>query len=539
MHIYSRLFAFSRYQRSLLAVTFIVIFLVAMMGVMAIGYLNIRSELRGQIFTEIGNFDQLEQNLDATFSVLEANRTLEPCSPEFLSWLRRIAFFPDGVHELIYAENDRILCSVTGGVMETPILLGPPDIADADSRTRIWLDRDLGLIGFPGLTGSFQQRGNYILVVPTPETMFAPPEWIGYQLVAIGENGKWWHRDGKKDAYQRYLDGGAQTFSLKHRAFFNVVCDTSQTLCLVTDTPLTSALAGRLPILALALVLALMVAGVLTFALKRRLEVFWSFSSRLRHQLAADAVMCLYQPILSLRTNTISGVEVLARWRDVDGTMVFPDRFLPVIEEHGLTRPFTEAVVQRAFADLSALPCGPARMRVNFNIFPRDFEAGWLELVLHEFLAVPERFEVVVELVETEEIGVAATREVIAQLRNLGIKTFIDDFGVGYSSINYLAGLAADGVKIDRSFAMAPTDSLMDNMLTSAIEMIHKTGQEMVVEGIETAGRLAELRDNHMVDHIQGYHFCRPLELKALAAFMTGYNDAAPAVPARHIAALI
>jgi len=529
MNIYARLFAFSRYQRVLLSGAFVITFAATMLLILFIGYLNMRAELRGQIDNEIIAFDQFEQGMDHTFDVLLANTALTPCSPAFLHWLRRIAFDPDGVHELIYTEGGRIMCSVTGGLLAQPILLGPPDIIHPSSDNKVWLDRDLGMIGFPGLMGTFIQRGHFILVVPEPELMFNLAPWVDYEIIALGENGKWWHRAGKPDSYMRYREAGSDGFSLKYKAFFNFECGTSQTLCVVTDTPLSRALAGRTPVVAVSILLALCAASGAVFALRRRINRFWSLSSRLQRQLSDDSVVCHYQPLLSLRTDEIASVEVLARWRDLDGKIIFPDVFLPIIEENGLTRPFTEAVMRRAFKDLSSLTDNGEKLRVNFNIFPQDFEAEWLRSVLAEFLAVPERFAVVVELVETAEISVETTREAIAKLRESGIKTFIDDFGVGYSSINYLAGLAADGVKIDRSFAMAPDDSLMATMLTSAIEMIHKTGQEMVVEGVETAERLAALRANNMVDYIQGYHFCRPLELKALAAFMTGYRDAAPA----------
>src|SRR5690606_2547396 len=99
--------------------------------------------------------------------------------------------------------------------------------------------------------------------------------------------------------------------------------------------------------------------------------------------------------------------------------------------------------------------------------------------------------------------------------------TYIDDFGTGYSNMQNLAALSVDGVKLDRAFAMAPDNSMMAQMLGHAIEMIHATGRVMVVEGVETAERLALLRQMQArVDFVQGYFISRPLDIEAFAAFL-------------------
>jgi EAL domain-containing protein (putative c-di-GMP-specific phosphodiesterase class I) len=84
-----------------------------------------------------------------------------------------------------------------------------------------------------------------------------------------------------------------------------------------------------------------------------------------------------------------------------------------------------------------------------------------------------------------------------------------------------LAGLSVDGVKLDRSFAMAPDNSMMAQMLRHAVEMIEETGRVMVVEGVETAERLALLRGMQArIDFVQGYFIARPLDIADFAAFL-------------------
>lgn len=158
---------------------------------------------------------------------------------------------------------------------------------------------------------------------------------------------------------------------------------------------------------------------------------------------------------------------------------------------------------------------------MNFNIFPCDLDSISLARIFSGFTSQPDRFDVVLEIIESDEIPPNAQREIEA-LRRLGIKTYIDDFGTGYSNMQNLAALSVDGVKLDRAFAMAPDNSVMARMLRHAVEMIEATGRVMVVEGVETAERLALLRGMQArVDFVQGYFISRPLDIAAFVAFMT------------------
>jgi EAL domain-containing protein (putative c-di-GMP-specific phosphodiesterase class I) len=245
---------------------------------------------------------------------------------------------------------------------------------------------------------------------------------------------------------------------------------------------------------------------------------------------------------MDLRTGEIAGCEVLARWRDVDGSVVMPNRFIDIVERNGLALHFTDLLVQRAYAELSTHVPADRRMRVSFNIFPSNLDSKELALVFSSFIFPPNRFDVVVEIIESDEIPVNAQRE-IEGLRRLGIKTYIDDFGTGYSNMQNLAALSVDGVKLDRAFAMAPDNSMMAQMLRHAVEMIAATGRTMVVEGVETAERLELLRGMEArIDYVQGYYISRPLDIAGLVAFLASRDGSSsgagkiPAVPQPQIA---
>jgi sensor c-di-GMP phosphodiesterase-like protein len=222
----------------------------------------------------------------------------------------------------------------------------------------------------------------------------------------------------------------------------------------------------------------------------------------------------------------------LARWRDIDDTILYPDAFIGIVERHNLTRRFTSLVAARAFEELSALPA-VGRLRVNFNIFPRDLDGEALREIFSVFDHVRDRFEVTLEIVESGAIQVDSAQREIEALRHAGIEIYIDDFGTGYSNVTNLATLSVDGVKIDRAFALAPDGSLTAQMLVHAVEMIRATGRAMVIEGVETAERLAQLRNwATPLDHAQGYFISRPLPIDRFAAFLMAHEPQ-PAAAAR------
>jgi sensor c-di-GMP phosphodiesterase-like protein len=205
-----------------------------------------------------------------------------------------------------------------------------------------------------------------------------------------------------------------------------------------------------------------------------------------------------------------------------------PDRFLPVVEKQRITKRFTELVVGRAYVDLNENLPSTRRLEVNFNIFPRDLDAAWILQLLARFREASARFAVAIELVENDAMAPGAACREIDTLRRAGIGTYIDDFGRAYANIQTLAELPVEGVKLDRSFALAAEDSLLNRLLTHAIDMIKSTGRSIVVEGVESGARMSLLK-KAAVDRVQGYYISRPLDAHAFALFLQSYApDSAP-----------
>ena len=505
----------------------ILVFALCFAGVLAlIGWyaLHKTSEtMRFEARAATEHFVRLRTNLTSTFDVMHRDLTAEPCSTAFNEQLRKVAYLPDGLNEFLYAPGGKAQCSVSIQKFDRAVDLGRPDTGRQGERGIVfWIDHDLGFLGLDGEKGTIALSEPFAAVVPPQKVDISAPAWLAMEVVLVADDGTWWHRSGEEGiyAFQRQLGdtaGGRLAGSELHVLF----CDGAGMHCLAMRADLAPLLTSDRGAIFLSLLAAALIAACVMSQVNRLIIWYWSFEARFRRHLDADSVVCVYQPVMELDTGEITGCEVLARWRDIDDRIVFPDRFIGIVERHDMTLRFTEMVARRACAELSGhLPTGK-RIQVNFNIFPRDLDSTRLARIFSGFTSQPDRFDVVLEIIESDEIPPNAQREIEA-LRRLGIKTYIDDFGTGYSNMQNLAALSVDGVKLDRAFAMAPDNSMMAQMLRHAVEMIHATGRVMVVEGVETAERLHLLRQMQArIDFVQGYFISRPLDIAAFVAFMT------------------
>lgn len=509
------------------------ILVLALVGIVSAQQVNLimRTEAQGAL----EQFERLDDNVRSTFDVLHRDVTAEPCSAAFSSQLRKVAFLPDGLNEFLYAPGGEVLCSTNASRLDEPIRLGDPDIV-ADSIA-IWLERDLGFLKLDGLRGAIALNEPFAMVIPRLEVGAAFHTWMQLEagLVTTGDN--WWHRSGTigtHESHRAWIASGSW-LPVRDGAFHYRLCSSSGPHCIAAKARLVDILSFQAKRLVVAIVGAALVAAWLAGQANRLILAFWSLDARFRRHLDASSIVLAYQPIMHLESGEISGCEVLARWRDVDGAVLYPDKFIGIVERHNLTRRFTSLIVQRAFEDLSSLPPGKP-LRINFNIFPRDLDGTALRDIFSVFDQAAGRFKIALEIVESDAIHVERAQHEIETLRLAGFEVYIDDFGTGYSNVANLAALSVDGVKLDRTFAIAPDGSLTAQMLGHAVEMIRATGRTMVIEGVETAERLAKLRNwATPPDHAQGYFISRPLPFDRFAAFLTTFRPQPAAATSRPV----
>ncbi|MFT3767452.1 MAG: EAL domain-containing protein [Minicystis sp.] len=222
-----------------------------------------------------------------------------------------------------------------------------------------------------------------------------------------------------------------------------------------------------------------------------------------------------YQPVVSIATGAIVGVEALVRWRHPERGVVPPGVFIGVAEETGLIVPLGRWVLREACAMLKRRGGG---FSLSVNVSARQLFRD--ELVDDVAAALSESgidpASLVLEV--TESIALEERQPILFALRNLGVRLAIDDFGTGYSSLAYLRRLPVDAVKIHKSFVDGVAGGTGDAQLARAIL---RFGQEMglstTAEGIEHEEQWAALREIGC-DLGQGYYFSRPVSEERLEA---------------------
>jgi EAL domain-containing protein (putative c-di-GMP-specific phosphodiesterase class I) len=251
--------------------------------------------------------------------------------------------------------------------------------------------------------------------------------------------------------------------------------------------------------------------------------------ARLRRALERDEFKLYYQPIMSLDTAKIIGVEALIRWQHPEHGLIDPAVFIPAAEETGLLVPIGEWVLRTACAQTKAWHDGDmGQFYVSVNLSARQFKQHDLSQTVARVLEETglEATYLHLEITESSIMDNAeATIVVLQKLKALGVHISIDDFGTGYSSLSYLKRFPVSTLKIDQSFVRHITSDPADAAISTAIiAMAHSLNLQVTPEGVETQAQLDFLRAYHC-DAIQGYLFSRPLPPLELLAFLRGRSD--------------
>ncbi len=231
-----------------------------------------------------------------------------------------------------------------------------------------------------------------------------------------------------------------------------------------------------------------------------------------------------YQPMYSVQTREILGVEALLRWHHPEHGLVLPDRFIPVAEEFGLIEEIGAWVLDGALAQVRAWSdAGIGPVRVSVNVSARQLDGHALPTLVRTLL---RKYEVDPSALEIEVTESAIMRDVHASarmlhaLRRLGVRVAIDDFGTGYTSLAFLKRFPVDALKIDRSFVTDVAVSGFDRAVVSAVTTLARgLGVSTVAEGVETSEQLERLRALDC-DVVQGFLLCRPLAATACASLL-------------------
>ena len=238
----------------------------------------------------------------------------------------------------------------------------------------------------------------------------------------------------------------------------------------------------------------------------------------IRDALAHNKFMLVFQPVLDLKNKTITHYETLIRMIDNDGKLIEPNNFIPVAEKMGLIHDIDLWVVNRTIDILHELPEKHKNTSFNINLSSYAFQDTALLPLLKEKLASTgiEAGRITFEITETAAIAnFSQTREMIMNIRELGCRFALDDFGSGFSSFNYIKEFPVDYLKIDGAFiSNLLHDQVDQTLIKSMIEIAKKLNKKTVAEFVESK-KVLDLLIEYGADFAQGYFIGKPsAELK-------------------------
>ena len=249
-----------------------------------------------------------------------------------------------------------------------------------------------------------------------------------------------------------------------------------------------------------------------------------ALESGLRTAVDRKELVVHYQPIVSLLTGRITGLEALVRWQRPNEGLVLPADFIPIAEQTGLILSIGDHVLRAACRDLKQWHrMGLPDLRIAVNVSARQFRDASLlpsiDRALLESELSPEHLEIEI----TESIAMESADIVVGNLealRGRGIRIAIDDFGTGYSSLNYLKRYPVHSLKIDRSFVTDVTTNPADaGIVRAVIEMAHGLKLNALGEGVETRDQFLHLQ-RYGCDEMQGYWVSPPLPAEGVNGLM-------------------
>ena len=240
-------------------------------------------------------------------------------------------------------------------------------------------------------------------------------------------------------------------------------------------------------------------------------------SSQLAHELqtaeAQGQLSVHYQPVFTFEGDVVS-MEALLRWNHPELGSVTPDEFIPLLERSREIVPIGRWVLHEATRQCRIWQDeGRPELTVSVNVSARQFQdPAFADDVRHALaLAGLAPHCLILELTESAMVAdMNSIRDVMQEVRDLGVHVALDDFGTGHSSLLYLKGLPIDRLKVDRSFVSGMGTAGQDpTVIATVVDLAHKLGLQVVAEGVETEAELRVMGEMGC-DEVQGFLLGRP-----------------------------
>jgi len=258
-------------------------------------------------------------------------------------------------------------------------------------------------------------------------------------------------------------------------------------------------------------------------------------SSRINHEIEIlstidsaivnNELIAYYQPKVNSETGQVSGAEALVRWKKPDGTIIYPDQFVPIIERSGQIIEVDYFMYREVFKFIAnRIKAGKKVVPISINVSRQHFKK--LEIInyvksLQAEYNIPSKY---IEFEITETVCMTDTIKAIKFIRmfhEMGFKVSMDDFGSGYSSLYLLSELPIDLIKMDKCFLQTQDLKSKEKVIISnVINMTHELDIKTLCEGVETTEQ-SEFLKSVGCDIQQGFYFSRPITSEKLESLLS------------------
>ena len=260
-------------------------------------------------------------------------------------------------------------------------------------------------------------------------------------------------------------------------------------------------------------------------AMDQRRQQRQSIERDLRSACARQEFELFYQPIVKTADpRNVLGAEALIRWRHPKRGLIGPDAFIRIAEETGAIVPLSEWVIRKACRQAISWPSVQLAVNVSPILLRQRGLADLIARTLDETGLPPDRLAVEI----TEGVLLKSTdmsKQLIAQLKDIGVQIVIDDFGTGYSNLSYMQRFSIDKLKIDRTF-LSTDQQGHQGIVDAVVKLGHSLDMRVCAEGVEDQAQLDYLQQIQC-DEAQGFYFGRPTSAETFtAAYLNGISVA-------------
>lgn len=476
------------------------------------------------------------QRSDATVDEVQAafarmSSVAAPCSAAGLEVMRAIDIASPYIQAVGHAVGSHMTCSSIGAGHGS-VDLGPVSTT-TPTGVKVRIADHLSLA--PATSVMVLQTDGNVALINEQLPVDIGPAATGTSLATIllpsgrivarrGHPEARWLGGAQRGQEQSFISAGTAVATIGSQRHF---------LAAVADVP-PPALLNRqrsmlLRLIPIGLAVGLLLSAAILAAARRRLNVTEEFRIALRRR----EFYLDYQPVIELRTGTITGAEALLRWNRPAALPARPDIFFPVAEEAGVMRDLTRRMIELVGDEMDELLAAHPDFHLSVNLAAADLEdpdtVDDLITLRNRIHARPG--QLIAEITERSLLNTMTARPHIEALRAAGIAVAIDDFGTGYSSLSYLQTIELDYLKIDKSFVdTINTRASTGHVVNHVIEIARELGLSVIAEGVENPAQADYLRDRG-VAQAQGWLYSRPISAANLHRVVAGEANGTDLIP--------